>query len=155
MPCNTEQQRIIDDFLKNPAPITLIQGKAGSGKSYLIRELVSRTHGAVILTPTNMAKSVYANAQTLHSFFYGEFDDLENGYQNPHTYSVSRNSYHSYFINKLRPIRTLIIDEVSMVRADTFEMMNVICQESLNNPEPFGGIKVILVGDMFQLPPIV
>lgn len=155
MPCNAEQQRIIDDFLTNPAPITLIQGKAGSGKSYLIRELVSQSGGSVILVPTNMAKSVYSNAQTMHSFFYGEFDDLEEGYQNPKTYSSARNSYHGYFVNKLRPIRTMIIDEISMVRADTFEMMNVICQETLRSPAPFGGIKVILVGDMFQLPPIV
>ena len=155
MPCNAEQQRIINDFLTNPAPITLIQGKAGSGKSYLIRELVSRSGGSVILVPTNMAKSVYSNAQTLHSFFYGEFDDLEEGYQNPKTYSSARNSYHGYFVNKLSPIRTMIIDEISMVRADTFEMMNVICQETLHNYDPFGGIKVILVGDLFQLPPIV
>lgn len=46
MPCNAEQQRILDDFLTNPAPITLIQGKAGSGKSYLIRELVSQSGGS-------------------------------------------------------------------------------------------------------------
>ena len=155
MPCNAEQQKIIDDFLTNPAPITLIQGKAGSGKSYLIRELVSLSGGSVILVPTNMAKSVYSNAQTMHSFFYGEFDDLEEGYQNPKTYSSGRNSYHSFFVKKLRPIRTMVIDEISMVRADTFEMMNVICQETLRNHKPFGGIKVILVGDMFQLPPIV
>ncbi|MBR2136042.1 MAG: hypothetical protein IJ855_07480, partial [Bacteroidales bacterium] len=45
------------------------QGKAGSGKSYMIRELVSQTRGAIILVPTNMAKSVYNNAQTIHSFF--------------------------------------------------------------------------------------
>lgn len=155
MPCNEEQKRVIDDFLTNPAPITLIQGKAGSGKSYLISELVLRCEGSVILVPTNMAKSVYSHAQTMHSFFYGEFDDLEEGYQNPKTYSSARNSYHDYFVNKLRPIQTMIIDEISMVRADTFEMMNVICQETLRNHEPFGGIKVILVGDMFQLPPIV
>ena len=79
MPCNAEQQRIINDFLTNPAPITLIQGKAGSGKSYLIRELVSRSGGSVILVPTNMAKSVYINAQTMYSFFNGEFDNFEDG----------------------------------------------------------------------------
>ncbi len=156
MPCNAEQQRIINDFLSNPAPITLIQGKAGSGKSYMIRELVSQTKGAIVLVPTNMAKSVYNNAQTMHSYFYGEFDDLENGYQNPKNYSSKRNSYHSYFANKLATVQTIIIDEISMVRADTFEMMNVICQETRgNNKQPFGGINVILVGDMFQLPPIV
>lgn len=87
MPCNSEQQRIINEFLQNPAPITLIQGKAGSGKSYMIRELITQTRGAIILVPTNMAKSVYNNAQTIHSFFYGEFDELENGYQNPREYS--------------------------------------------------------------------
>lgn len=155
MPCNAEQQKIIDVFMKNPAPITLIQGKAGSGKSYMIRELVARTKGTIVLVPTNMAKSVYNNAQTMHSFFYGEFDDLENGYQNPKTYSIKRNNYHGYFASKLSSVRTIIIDEISMVRADTFEMMNVICQETLGNKEPFGGINLILVGDMFQLPPIV
>lgn len=107
------------------------------------------------MTPTNMAKSVYANAHTIHSFFYGEFDSLDEGYQNPRAYSPLRNSYHNYFKNKLSPIKTIIIDEVSMVRSDTFEMMNVICKETLDNSSPFGGIKVILVGDMFQLPPIV
>ena len=155
MPCNAEQQIIINEFLQNPAPITLIQGKAGSGKSYMIQELVSQTRGAIILVPTNMAKSVYNNAQTIHSFFYGEFDDLENGYQNPREYSSGRNSYHGYFTNKLNSVQTMVIDEISMVRADTFEMMNVICQETRRNKSPFGGIKVILVGDMFQLPPIV
>lgn len=155
MPCNAEQQRILDDFLRNPAAITLIQGKAGSGKSYMIRELVSRTRGAVVLVPTNMAKSVYNNAQTMHSFFYGEFDDLENGYQNPKTYSPQNNSYHGYFENKLSSVSTIIIDEISMVRADTFEMMNVICQNTRRINKPFGGIKLILVGDMYQLPPIV
>lgn len=155
MPCNAEQYRIINDFLNSPSQLTLIQGKAGSGKSYLIRELVSRINGAIILTPTNMAKSVYNYAQTMHSFFYGEFDDLENGFQNPKEYSVERNLNHNSFIQKLRPIHTIIIDEVSMVRADTFEMMNVICQSARGNSAPFGGIKVILVGDLFQLSPIV
>ena len=71
MPCNAEQQKIINDFMQNPAPITLIQGKAGSGKSYMIRELVAQTKGTIVLVPTNMAKSVYNHAQTIHSFFMG------------------------------------------------------------------------------------
>ena len=155
MPCNPEQQRIINDFLSNPASITLIQGKAGSGKSYLVRELVSRAKDTVILTPTNMAKSVYKSAQTIHSFFYGEFDDLDEGYQNPKAYSESRNRFHHYFAEKLYSTQTIVIDEISMVRADTFEMMNTICQETMCNNRPFGGLKVILVGDLYQLPPIV
>lgn len=155
MSCTLEQQSIINEFKSNPCSITFIQGKAGTGKSFLIRQLVREISGAVILAPTNMAKSVYGNAFTLHSFFYGEFDDIENGYMNPRAYSVRRNDYHAYFRSKLSTVRVMIIDEISMVRADTLEMINVICQKTLGNMAPFGGIKVLLVGDLFQLPPIV
>ena len=154
MSCTSEQQKIIDAFKNNPAPITIIQGKAGTGKSYMIREFARQMPGTLILTPTNMAKSVYRDAQTMHSFFYGEFDDLDNGYQNPRSYTTTRNSYHNYFVSKLRSVKIMIIDEISMVRADTLEMINVICQKSLGSSQPFGGIKVVLVGDLFQLPPI-
>lgn len=154
MSCTPEQQRIIEAFKNNPMPITIIQGKAGTGKSYMIREFVKQIPGTLVLTPTNMAKSVYREAQTMHSFFYGEFDDLDNGYQNPRAYSIGRNSYHNCFAGKLRSVKVMVIDEVSMVRADTIEMINVICQKTLGSSLPFGGIKVILVGDLFQLPPI-
>lgn len=149
-----EQKRIVDEYLCHPAAITLIQGKAGTGKSYLIKELVTRLPGSIVLAPTNMAKSVYSSASTIHSFFFGEFDNIDEGFQNPAEYSVSRNSYHNYFSSKLRGIRHMVIDEISMVRSDTLEMMNVICQKTLCNSQPFGGIKVILVGDLYQLPPI-
>lgn len=155
MPCNPEQQIILNDLTQEQAPFTLIQGKAGTGKSYLIRELAQQLPGTIILTPTNMAKSVYREASTIHSFFYGEFDDIDEGYQNPKEYSVTRNSFHSYFLGKLKNVKVMIIDEISMVRSDTFEMMNVVCQRCMNNSQPFGGIKVILAGDLYQLPPIV
>ena len=144
MSCTPEQQRIIEAFKNNPLPITIIQGKAGTGKSYMIRDFVKQIPGTLVLTPTNMAKSVYREAQTMHSFFYGEFDDLDNGYQNPRAYSIGRNSYHNYFVGKLRSVKVMVIDEVSMVRADTIEMINVICQKTLGSSLPFGGIKVIL-----------
>ena len=81
MACNPEQQQILNRILSSSASFVLVQGKAGSGKSYLIRELWAQTH-CTILVPTNMAKSVYPQAVTMHSFFWGEFDDLEEGYQN-------------------------------------------------------------------------
>ena len=59
------------------------------------------------------------------------------------------------FRDKLVSVKLLIIDEISMVRADLFEMMNQICQIALDNNKPFGGIPVVVVGDLFQLPPIV
>lgn len=153
MPLNTEQQAIVDDILRRPAPITVIQGKAGTGKSYLIRELAPRLGNTQILCPTNLAKLVYRSAQTMHSFFYGEFDDLDEGYQNPEEYYCIRNP--RYFPGKIQYVDALIFDEISMVRADTFEMMNKVCQVAKNSSAPFGGIRVIIVGDLYQLPPIV
>jgi hypothetical protein len=156
--CNEEQRSIIKDIEKDTAKISLIQGKAGSGKSFLVNILCKYLNKRVqILAPTNLAKSLYPNASTIHSFFYGEFDDLEEGYQNPHNYNHIRNIWgaNSFFIKGLEATDTLIIDEISMVRSDTFEMMNKICQVAKRNNEPFGGIQIVLVGDLFQLPPIV
>lgn len=104
MPCNTEQQTILNDLIQEQTPFTLIQGKAGTGKSYLIRELANQLPGAIILTPTNMAKSVYRDASTIHFFFLGEFDNIDEGYQNPRGYSVTRNSFHNFFLGKLQQV---------------------------------------------------
>ena len=149
---NGEQRAIVDECINSPSPITIIQGKAGSGKSFLVKELVKRLEGVVVLTPTNMAKTVYTQARTLHSFFYGELDDLAEGYQNAQEYKCKNTAW---VRDNLMNLRTIIFDEVSMVRSDYFEMMNKICKAFKNDKLPFGGLNVILVGDMFQLPPVV
>lgn len=140
-------------YLKTvPTGITFIHGKAGSGKTTLIRKLDAEIGGCQILVPTNFAASLYKGARTIHSFFHAALDNLEEGYQNPKglTYEKARG-----VLYELRSIRMLIIDEISMVRADLFEMLNRICQKALENSKPFGGIPLVLVGDLFQLPPIV
>ena len=119
---NREQQKVIDACINNPAPITIIQGKAGSGKSYLVRELARLMNNVVILTPTNMAKTVYQYAQTYHSFFYGEFDNLDEGFQNAPDYHFHNNSW---CVDRVNRAKVLIFDEISMVRSDYFEMMNI------------------------------
>ena len=142
-----------DELCENLAPITFIQGKAGSGKSYLIKELRKLLGIDEILCPTNLAKQVYGNyAKTIHSFFLSEFDNLDEGYQNPEKYTHIRNDN---FLSKIYFKKIIVIDEVSMVRADLIEMIHKILSTALRNNSPFGGIKMILVGDLFQLPPIV
>ena len=145
-----------EDALKylqdSPQGITFIHGKAGCGKTYLIQKVESSTGGCQVLTPTNLTVSLYKNGRTLHSFFYGGFDNLDEGFQDPHNLTNERCAALAPRINQ---IRMLVIDEISMVRADTFEMMNQICQRCKRNALPFGGIPIVVVGDMFQLPPIV
>ena len=157
MSLTAEQQKIADEMCEDLKPITFIQGKAGTGKSYLIKELVDILGIDEILCPTNLAKQVYENdynvrAKTIHSFFYREFDDLDEGFQNPNGYDYVRNED---FISQIQSIDIIVIDEVSMVRCDLLEMVHKILSTAMGNDLPFGGIRIILVGDMFQLPPVV
>jgi hypothetical protein len=80
------------------------------------------------LAPTNLAASLYHGARTIHSFFYGVLDDLDEGYQNPQNLLPAKTSA---FRVRLSGVRMFIIDEISMVRADLFEMMNQICQKAM------------------------
>ena len=154
MELNPEQQKIADQLCEHLGPITLIQGKAGSGKSFLVKHIHRLLGVDEILCPTNLAKQVYGslNARTIHSFFYGEFDAIDEGYQNPKEYVHVKNES---FVNKISNKGIIVIDEISMVRADLLEMMHKILSTARGNSLPFGGIKMIFVGDLLQLPPVV
>lgn len=151
-PIASTQQDVLDYLSKNPGGITFVHGKAGCGKTYLINQIESGNRGCQVLTPTNLAASLYKRARTLHSFFWKGFDDLDEGFQNTANITPAKASNMSYELSK---VTMLVFDEISMVRSDTFEMMNQICQKAKGNSLPFGGIPVVVVGDLFQLPPVV
>lgn len=151
---NPEQQKIADELCENLGSITFIQGKAGSGKSFLVKHLHRLLGVDEILCPTNLAKQVYENfgGRTIHSFFNEEFDAIDEGFQNPSEYKHVKSDT---FVNIISNKRIIVIDEISMVRADLLEMMHKILSTARGNTLPFGGIKMILVGDLLQLPPVV
>ena len=149
--CST-QEEVYNYLTGSPSGITFVHGKAGCGKTYLINRITQKVQGCQVLVPTNLAASLYKGARTMHSFFYGAFDNLDEGYQNPENITSGKVAS---IRHSLVGVKLLVIDEISMVRADLFEMMNQICQKALENTLPFGGITVVLVGDLFQLPPIV
>lgn len=146
------QQEVIDWLSRSPKGITFVHGKAGSGKTYLIRRIEAMVSGCVVLAPTNLAASLYREGKTLHSFFNPGFDSLDLGFQDPENISEQRADA---MRAKLEGVRLIVFDEISMVRSDTFEMMHRLCQEAKGKRLPFGGIPVAVVGDLFQLPPIV
>lgn len=148
----SSQDDVLNYLRTTPTGITFVHGKAGCGKTYLIKRLVSEIAGCQVLAPTNLAASLYIGARTIHSYFYGALDNLDEGYQDPANIDSSKVIKVG---QSLKSVRMLIIDEISMVRSDLFEMMNQICQKAMDNTGPFGGIPLVIVGDLFQLPPIV
>ena len=134
-----------------------LTGKAGTGKSTFLRYVAQHTKKRhVILAPTGIA-AINAGGQTLHSFFKLPFHPL---LPNDTRYSV-RNmrktlKYSGETIKLIRELELIIIDEISMVRADLIDfidrLLRIYCR---NMREPFGGKQLLLVGDIFQLEPVV
>lgn len=122
----------------------LVTGRAGTGKSTLLRrlrgELEERRGFVPVVAPTGIA-ALNVSGETLHRFFAFRQDlttDLRR-YRPP---------------NHLKDIEAIIIDEISMVRADYFDMMSRALKRAKDSREEFGGVQVILFGDLYQLPPV-
>lgn len=133
--------------IENKDPFVFVSGKAGVGKSVLIKYLkdtVSDKNIAVV-APTGVA-AINVEGQTIHSFFGLGIDILTSD-------NVSAATGKK--IDLLRNIDILIIDEISMVRADLMDAIDTKLQKTRRNEKPFGGVQVIGVGDLFQLSPVV
>lgn len=124
--------------------IVFITGKAGSGKSVVLRRFRDEDR-AIVLAPTGLA-AVNVGGQTIHSFF-------EYGVENPISVAGRLNKDENAFA--LQKAKSLVIDEISMVRADMLDAIDISCRKTLNNDEPFGGKKLVIFGDPYQLEPIV
>lgn len=144
----SRHQRIIFDAMMNGENVAMF-GDAGSGKSVLVRQFLTAKSGSgdvVCLTPTGLAARNIGEAQTIHSFF--SIDPGCVGNPPP----LNRR-----LCSILPHIKTILIDEISMVRSDIFDVMeDCLRRVPLNNcSQPFGGRQIIVVGDFKQLPPVV
>ena len=132
------------DAIENKGLHLFITGRAGTGKSTLL-QLFRRTtrKKAVVLAPTGVA-ALNVRGQTIHSFF---------GFP-PRMFPESE-------VKKRRDRRlytqleVLVIDEISMVRADLIDHIDLFMRINREDPRPFGGLQVVFFGDLFQLPPVL
>ncbi len=127
-------------------PVVLIVGRAGTGKTRLVQYLKARPGGELQATvaPTGIA-ALNAQAQTIHSFFHLEHAVLD----------ARHLSKGGRFGPLYRRMRRLVIDEISMVRADVVDAVDARLRQVRGDPRPFGGVQVVMVGDFLQLPPVV
>ncbi len=133
-----------------------LTGKAGTGKSTFLRYVAQHTKKKhVILAPTGIA-AINAGGSTLHSFFRLPFHPLlpnDTRYDRRHIKETLK--YTGAQRKLLREVELIIIDEISMVRADIIDFIDKVLRIFTRNPEPFGGKQMLLVGDIYQLEPVV
>jgi len=133
-----------------------LTGKAGTGKSTFLRYISQNTKKKhVILAPTGIA-AINAGGSTLHSFFRLPFHPLlpnDSRYSWRHIKETLK--YTGAQRKLIREVELIIIDEISMVRADIIDFIDKVLRVYTRNPEPFGGKQLLLVGDIYQLEPVL
>ena len=132
--------------LKSKAPVVLLTGRAGTGKSWFVRELVRKEPltPQVVLAPTGLA-AMNIGGQTVHSFFGFPPRPLIGLDEKPNW----------FFTKNVRQLKRIIVDEISMLRADVLDAMDKRLRQARKSVQPFGGVQMLLVGDFYQLPPVV
>ncbi|MGG5506962.1 MULTISPECIES: helix-turn-helix domain-containing protein [unclassified Myroides] len=162
----SREAKYVLQFINETKQSIFLTGKAGTGKTTLLKEIVSSTHkNTVIVAPTGIA-ALNAGGVTIHSFFhfplaafipdavnppiFSEYVKFENRVSIKKHFRMS-NTRRSLFRN----LELLIVDEVSMLRADVLDAMDFMLQTIRRNKQPFGGVQLLFIGDLLQLPPVV
>ncbi len=138
-----DYERILD-LLETGTPVVFVTGNAGTGKTTLIRYLRRTLNKRmVVVAPTGVA-ALNIDGVTIHSFF-----------RLPPKIHEERDIRRLADGHLYQALDLLVIDEISMVRCDLLDSIDLFLRKNRSNQSPFGGVQVLLVGDLFQLPPVV
>jgi ATP-dependent DNA helicase PIF1 len=162
VPANSIFDKILS-FIEYTNQNIFLTGKAGTGKTTLLKRIKAESRKKmVIVAPTGVA-AMNAKGTTINSFFQlptGSFfpgdialENLQSGILSIQSV-VGDISYNREKKNLLNEIELLVIDEVSMVRCDLLDVIDAILRSVRKNSLPFGGVQVLLIGDLYQLPPV-
>ena len=145
-------------YIEQTGVSVFLTGKAGTGKTTFLREVAAhcpKRHAVV--APTGVA-AINAGGVTIHSFFQLPFDpylpevkELVTEYQLPERHK----SFNKTKLNIIRTLELLIIDEISMVRADLLDAIDMTLRRYRRSSHPFGGVQLLMIGDVHQLSPVV
>ncbi len=152
-------------FINQTQRSVFLTGKAGTGKTTLLREIIETTHkNTVVVAPTGIA-ALNAGGVTIHSLFQLPFGGFLPDNSAPdfsestkfETKATLRRHFKMSGLKKsvIRNMELLIIDEVSMLRADLLDAMDFMMQTVRKKNSPFGGVQVLFIGDLLQLPPVI
>ena len=145
-------------YVKATGRSVFLTGKAGTGKTTFLKYITQTTAKRfVVLAPTGVA-AINAGGSTIHSFFQlplcpylPDVKELITEYQMPERYRSLRKER----VKIIRTLDLLIIDEISMVRADLLDAVDMTLRKYRHNDKPFGGVQLLMIGDAQQLSPVV
>ena len=151
-------------FITDTEENLFLTGKAGTGKTTFLKYIKSHTRKqCAVIAPTGVA-AINAGGETIHSFLQLPFGPFVPGSaggfgrQGEHTQDkhtlLANLRLRDTKLKLLRKLELLIIDEVSMVRCDLLDAMDLVLRHVRKDPRPFGGLQMIFIGDLFQLPPV-
>lgn len=158
------QIKLAYEFVQYTNKNIFLTGKAGTGKTTFLNNLKLHTHKRMIVTAPTGVAAINAGGVTIHSFFQLPFSPFvpEEAVQNP-SINIDYNRTSSSQIFKLRKnkikiiksLDLLVIDEISMVRADLLDAIDSVLRRYRNNDKPFGGVQLLMIGDLHQLSPVI
>ncbi|WP_343696141.1 helix-turn-helix domain-containing protein [Flavobacterium sp.] len=162
----TEAAAYTLQFINQTQKSIFLTGKAGTGKTTLLREIIATTYkNTVVVAPTGIA-ALNAGGVTIHSMFQLPFSAFIPSYEESSQFTETvkfenKESLRRHFKmnnvkrNVIRNMELLIIDEVSMLRADLLDAIDFMMQTVRRNTKAFGGVQVLFIGDLLQLPPVI
>jgi len=146
----TERMRVAWDFVENTGRSIFLTGKAGTGKTTFLKTVVGRSRKRpIVVAPTGVA-AINAGGVTIHSFFQLPFSPYVPGAKVESRFDFGREKR-----KIIASIDLLIIDEVSMVRADLLDAIDSVLRRFRDRYKPFGGVQLLMIGDLAQLTPVV
>ena len=142
--------RIAWDFVENTGRSIFLTGKAGTGKTTFLKTVVEKSRKRpIVVAPTGVA-AINANGMTIHSFFQLPFSPYVPGAKVESRFDFGRDKR-----KIIASIDLLIIDEISMVRADLLDAIDSVLRRFRDHSLPFGGVQLLMIGDLAQLTPVV
>ena len=144
----TEEMATAFQLIEETTGCLYITGKAGTGKTTFLKFIVENTHKNIMVAASTGIAAINAGGVTLHSLF-----NIPLSIQNPN--DVLRGKFYKEKVEMYKKLDTLIIDEISMVRPDTLDYIDRKLRLYRMQDEPFGGVQIVMFGDLYQLPPVV
>ncbi|CCH52009.1 HRDC domain protein [Fibrisoma limi BUZ 3] len=150
MPPVNEKLELAYNFVLHTNRNVFLTGKAGTGKTTFLHQIKQASaKRLMVVAPTGVA-AMNAGGVTIHSLFQLPFGPIVPGAMQRETRKFTREK-----IRLLRTLDLLVIDEISMVRADVLDGIDDVLRRYRNRSEPFGGVQLLMIGDMQQLPPVI